>query len=240
MVAFLKSESPDYLCLQELKCSDEKYPDDIISASGYHSIVYGQKAYNGVAVLSKKPTSIIAKNFGNGTEDDPAARLLTVKAEGFTLLSAYVPNGQSVGSEKFVYKQKWLINIRDFFGKNFKPSDPLVLVGDFNIAPTDLDVYDPVGWRDHIHCTEHERQWLKNLLSFGLIDLQRMKDSVNQCFTWWDYRAGSFDRDKGLRIDMIYATMPMAKRCKEIYVVRSERGKERPSDHAPVVAVFES
>lgn len=237
LLAFLKRESPDYLCLQELKCPNDKYPYEAITNAGYHSVVFGQKAYNGVAVLSKKPTTIQSTNFLD-QDADQSARFMTVDTGDFKILNAYVPNGQSVDSEKFPYKLNWLARARAYLDIHLNPSDPIVLVGDFNIAPDDRDVYDPIAWKNHIHCTPQERDALARLLSFGFIDTMRMFQQGAGIFSWWDYRDGSFIQNKGLRIDMIYATPSLAMRCKSVRIDMDERRGEKPSDHAPVIATF--
>jgi exodeoxyribonuclease-3 len=237
--AFLERESPDYLCLQELKCSDEKFPSAALEEIGYHSAFFGQKAYNGVAVLSRKAVDILFKNFDDQVLDD-ASRSITVRTpEGFDLICGYIPNGQSVGSEKYQYKMEWMQRARAFLERHWKSTDPLIFVGDFNIAPDDRDVYDPVAWKDHIHCSTGERKALSELASFGLIDTHRIHDQSAGIFSWWDYRELSFAKNKGLRIDLVYATPPAASRCRSVRVDRDERRGDKPSDHAPVIANFE-
>ena len=237
--AFLERESPDYLCLQELKCADEKFPHEAIRETGYHAAIFGQKAYNGVAVLSREPVDILFKNFDDNAPDD-ASRSITVRTKhNFDLICAYVPNGQSLGSEKFHYKMDWLKRSRAFLAKHWKPSDRLIFVGDFNIAPDDRDVYDPVAWKEHIHCSTGERLALTEVTSFGLIDTMRMHEQSAGIFSWWDYRELSFARNKGLRIDLIYATPPAAAHCRGVRIDRDERRGEKPSDHAPVIAQFD-
>lgn len=238
LVEFLNSKSPDYLCLQELKCMNEKFPYAAIEATGYKSCVFGQKAYNGVAVLSKAPLKEISMNFQDGHEDQ-SARFLVVDAGGFYLMCAYVPNGQAIGHDKFIYKLEWLKRAKKYLQDNFKPTQKIVLVGDFNIAPDDRDVYDPIAWKDHIHCSAEERVALQNLQSFGFVDTMRIHHQDKGIFSWWDYREMSFFQNRGLRIDMIYATPKMALHCTSSTVVREMRSKERPSDHAPVIAEFD-
>jgi len=236
--AFLKRSEADYVCLQELKCSDEKFPLQAIEDAGYHAAFFGQKAYNGVAVLSRKPVEILHKNFDDRAADD-AARTITVRTpDKFDLICAYVPNGQAIGSEKFAYKLDWLKRGKAFLQRHWKPSDPLVIVGDFNIAPDDRDVYDPVGWKEHIHCSTGERTALNDFVSFGLVDTLRVLDQSAGIYSWWDYRELSFPRNKGLRIDLIYATAPLAAKCSAVAIDRDERRGEKPSDHAPVIATF--
>lgn len=235
--AFLQREQPDFVCLQELKCSDDKYPLESLSNLGYRSSIFGQKAYNGVAVLSKKPVDILFKNFDG---KDEAARSITIRTSyGFDIINMYVPNGQALGSDKYAYKLKWLKQAKHFIQSNWQPSDRLVIVGDFNIAPEDRDVYDPVAWKEHIHCSAAERAALQDLLSFGFIDTLRMHEQREGVFSWWDYRELSFPRNKGLRIDLIYATAPVAALCRSVRIDKDERQGEKPSDHAPVIAHFD-
>jgi exodeoxyribonuclease III len=237
--AFLARESPDYLCLQELKCADEKFPHSAIRDCGYHSAIFGQKSYNGVAVLSKEPVEILFKNFDDDVISD-ASRTITVRTNHrFDLVCAYVPNGQAFGSEKYLYKMQWLKRAKSFLARHWKTSDSLVLVGDFNIAPDDRDVHDPIAWKEHIHCSTEERNALAELTAFGLIDTFRMHEQAAGLFSWWDYREMSFARNKGLRIDLIYATPPAAAQCKSVRIDRDERRGEKPSDHAPVSAIFD-
>ncbi len=237
--AFLARESPDYLCLQELKCADEKFPLEAIEGTGYHAAFFGQKAYNGVAVISKEPVEILFRNFGDQHPDE-ASRVITVRTKHkFDLICVYVPNGQSIGSEKFLYKMDWLKRAKEFLNQHWTLSDRLIIVGDFNIAPDDRDVYDPLAWKEHIHCSTGERAALQDLTSFGLIDTLRMHDQSAGVFSWWDYRELSFARNKGLRIDLIYATPPAASLCRSVKIDRDERRGEKPSDHVPVIATFE-
>lgn len=237
VLAFLQRESPDFLCLQELKCTDERYPYEALDAAGYKSTVFGQKAYNGVAILSKKPVTLRHKNFGISHSDE-SARLMAIDTGTFTLINAYVPNGQAVGSEKFSYKLDWLARARQYLDRNFKASQNIVFVGDFNIAPDDRDVYDPISWKEHIHCSTPEREALSLVCGFGLVDVFRIHEQKHGIFSWWDYREMSFVANKGLRIDLIYATPPMALLCQSVRVDRDERKGEKPSDHAPVIAEF--
>ena len=237
VLAFLEREQPDYLCLQELKCPDEKFPFQAIESKGYISTVFGQKSYNGVAILSKLNVNVIARNFIDASSD-MSARFIAVDTGSIKILNAYVPNGQSIDSEKYPYKLDWLSRASAYLRGNLKPSERIVIVGDFNIAPDDRDVYDPIAWKNHIHCTQPERQALGELVSFGFVDTLRMFHQEKDLFSWWDYREGSFGLNKGLRIDLIYATPSLAMTCKSVRIDRDERKGEKPSDHAPVIANF--
>ena len=249
MLAFLERETPDFLCLQELKGADEKFPMEAVIAAGYRAEIFGQKAYNGVAILSKMKPVSVTRNFGDGV-DDPAARFLAatyeVDLEGkpqskipLTIMSSYIPNGQSIGSEKYIYKLEWFQRLRKYLDTHHTPDDLVALVGDFNVAPNDIDVYDPVAWREHIHTSIKERQGLRQVVNFGLVDTFRHLYPDEAGYSWWDYRQMSFLQNKGLRIDLIYATPPLAELCREVRVDRNERKGEKPSDHAPVIASFE-
>jgi exodeoxyribonuclease III len=239
VLSFLRREIPDYLCLQELKCSDEKFPLKELQDAGYHAAFFGQKAYNGVAVISRQPVEILFKNFDDNSPDE-AARSITVRtSHGFDLICGYIPNGQSIGSEKYLYKMDWLARARSFLDRHWTPKSPLIFLGDFNIAPEDRDVYDPIAWKDHIHCSTGEREALSRLVSFGLIDTHRIHEHGDKVFSWWDYRELSFARNKGLRIDLIYATPPAAGKCRSVRIDRDERRGEKPSDHAPVIGEFD-
>ena len=246
MLAFLDREAPDFLCLQELKGDDGKFPAEAVAGAGYRAEVFGQKGYNGVAILSRldaSPAVKVSRNFGDGV-DDPAARFIAAtyeipgSAKPLTVMSAYIPNGQSVGSEKYIYKLEWFQRLRKYLDAHHKTTDLVALVGDFNVAPADIDVYDPVAWREHIHTSTRERQGLHGVATFGLVDTWRHLYPDEPGYSWWDYRQLSFPQNKGLRIDLIYATPPLAGMCAEVRVDRNERKGEKPSDHAPVIATF--
>jgi len=239
LLAFLERERPDALCLQELKGIEEKFPFSELEATGYHASVYGQKAYNGVAVLSLKKPLEIRKNFG-AADDDEAARFIAVKLPNDVwVMSAYCPNGQAPGSEKFGYKLDWFSRLRKYLDRNHRLTDKIALVGDFNVAPEDLDVYDPVALKDHIHTTKAERSSLKQVIGFGFYDTFRLHHKEAGLYSWWDYRQNSFVQNLGLRIDMIYATPPLAEFCSASRIDRGEREGDKPSDHAPVIAEFD-
>jgi exodeoxyribonuclease-3 len=237
VVSFLERENPDYLCLQELKCQDSMFPLQKIESLGYTCAIYGQKAYNGVAILSRHKLDNITRSF-NDEVDDPAARAIAVTTPHFELASFYVPNGQAVGSEKFLYKLQWLKRAKSWLSERTSPSSPVLVVGDFNIAPDDRDVYDPILLTEHLHCSAAERHALRDFIDWGFIDLLRIHTQQSGVYSWWDYRELSFVKDKGLRIDLLYGTAPIARKCKVVRVDRNERKGDRPSDHAPVIAEF--
>ena len=238
-LAFLQRESPDLVCLQELKGVDEIFPRAEIEAAGYHAQVFGQKTYNGVAVISKGPSEIVSKSFEDGV-DDPAARFLCVRTHGIYVASAYIPNGQAVGSEKYAYKLEWLKRLRRYLDKRFTPKDPLVVAGDFNVAPEDRDVYDPESWKGQILFSDLEKAALKEVCAFGLQDTFRKFHTEGDLYSWWDYRMLGFPKNRGLRIDFVLATPPLWEKCTAARIDRDERKGSSPSDHAPVLAEFTS
>lgn len=238
VVEWLQAQQPDILVLQEIKQLTEKFPADALSDIGYHSIASGQKTYNGVAVVSKTaPVDPVTDLPGI---DDPQRRVLASTAGDVRVIDLYVPNGSEVGSEKYTYKLGWLASLHDFLKSELAEHENVVVLGDFNIAPADADVHDPEKWGEAILCSPPERQALQGLLELGLVDVFRKFDQPEKTFSWWDYRAAGFRRNAGLRIDLILASKTMADRCTASYVDKEPRAWERPSDHAPVVAEFDS
>jgi exodeoxyribonuclease-3 len=237
VLRWITAERPDVLCLQELKCADDRFPTSEFTALGYNVAVYGQPSYNGVAILSRAPLEDVQR----GMPDDVAGaqtRVITATVEGVRLVNVYIPNGSLVGSEKYDFKLGWMARLRSFLDENFWADDEVLLCGDFNVAPEDIDVHDPVLWRGKIHCSELEREALDNVKSWGFVDTFRSRVKDGGHFSWWDYRAGSFRRNAGLRIDHIWTSEPLAERCQSIWIHRDPRAWERPSDHAPVIAEF--
>lgn len=234
---WLQSQQPDVLVLQEIKQITEKFPSDALQEVGYHSIASGQKTYNGVAVISKTPPADPVTDFPD--LEDPQRRILASTVGEVRVVDLYVPNGSEVGSEKYDYKLGWLASLRTFLEAELQQHENLVVLGDFNIAPADEDVYDAEKWGDAILCSPLERKALAALLDLGLTDVFRKFDQPEKSFSWWDYRAAGFRRNAGLRIDLILTNESMAKRCTASYVDREPRSWERPSDHAPVVAEFD-
>ena len=238
VVEWLQNHEPDVLVLQEIKQLTEMFPQDELAAAGYTSLANGQKTYNGVAVISKEEPQ--DPDLELPGLDDPQRRVLAVTIGGVRVINLYVPNGSEVGSEKYQYKLGWLRALRDYLAAQLEKYDNLVVLGDFNIAPADEDVYDPEKWGEAILCSPLERAALSDLLDLGLADVFRKFDQPEKSFSWWDYRAAMFRRNAGLRIDLILTSDPMTKRCTASYIDREPRTWERPSDHAPVVAEFES
>lgn len=233
---WLDIASPDVLVLQEIKQATEKFPQDEFTTVGYHSLANGQKTYNGVAVISKSPIEDAVTDFPGF--EDPQRRILASTIDGVRVVNLYVPNGGSVGSEKYEYKLGWLAALRGFLSEELKSYEKVVVLGDFNIAPDDRDVYDPEKWGEDILCSPAERAALKEITDLGFSDVFRQFDQPKKTYSWWDYRAAGFRRNAGLRIDLILANGPMAAACQASSIDREPRTWERPSDHTPVIAEF--
>lgn len=233
---WLAAEQPDVLALQETKLQDADFPADAIRAAGYEVVYAGQKTYNGVAVLSRLPATDVITGFAG--HDDPQRRVLGATVGGVRVLDLYVPNGQAVGSDKYAYKLDWLARLAAQLETERAAHAGLVVLGDFNIAPEDCDVHDPLAWRDQILCSAPERAAFRGLLDAGFCDAFRLFGQPPQSFSWWDYRGGGFRRNLGLRIDHILLSPALAGRCTACRIDTGPRRLERPSDHAPVIAEF--
>jgi exodeoxyribonuclease-3 len=239
---WLAANPVDVLCLQELKLSDDKFPLKELEAAGYHSAVFGQKTYNGVAILSRTPARDIAKNITGFADEQSrviAATLDTPDGE-VRVVNGYFVNGQSPGSEKFDYKMKWLEGLRDWLREELLAHPRLVLVGDFNITADDRDTYDPEGLRETIHHTSEERLHFQALVKLGLTDAFRMFDQPEKSYSWWDYREMAFRRNRGLRIDHILVSEALKPLVRSCVIDKLPRKNERPSDHVPVVVELAS
>jgi len=236
VLEWLASAEPDVLVLQEIKQLTEAFDADSFEDAGYKAVASGQKTYNGVAVVSRSEATDIVTDFPGF--EDPQRRILATTIDGIRVVNLYVPNGSSVGSEKYEYKLGWLAALKEFLTAQLEAYEKLVVLGDFNIAPDDRDVYDPEKWGDDILCSPPERAALKDVINLGLIDVFRKFDQPEKTFSWWDYRAAGFRRNAGLRIDLILASEALAATCKASYIDREPRTWERPSDHTPVIAEF--
>lgn len=236
VLEWLEGEQPDLLALQETKLTDDQFPETDFLAAGYHALFSGQKTYNGVAILSRKPGTEILTDIPGLS--DPQRRVLAASYEDIRLINLYVPNGESVGSDKYQYKLTWLDRLHGWLKSELQQHAKLVVVGDFNIAPRDADVHDPVAWKDSVLCSEPEREAFERLLQLGLCDSFRRFDQPEKSFSWWDYRMNAFRRNIGLRIDHILASKRLCDHCLACRIDKTPRGWERPSDHAPVIAEF--
>ena len=235
MLAWLGRLEPDVVCLQELKGETDAFSRIEYEALGYDCAVYGQKTYNGVAILSRTELSEVRVGFDDDV-DDPQARFIAATTQGVRILCAYVPNGGEVGGPRYPYKLQWLKRLRDYLNTHESPDTPTILCGDFNVAPFDDDVAPE--WQDSVLTHPDVRVALENVRQWGFEDVVRAKHPAGGLFSWWDYRQLGFAKNKGARIDHIYATRSMAERCTEARVDRDERKGKKPSDHAPVLATF--
>ena len=230
---WLAANPVDVLALQELKLTDDKFPFEAFTQAGYAAQCFGQKTYNGVALLSRTPATEVVRNIPGFADD--MARVISANVRGIRVIGAYVPNGQEPGSDKFDYKMSWLKGLRNWIKAELVTHPQLVLMGDYNITFDDADVWDPVGLKDTIHCTEEERYHLRALMALGLHDAYRLFEQPAKSYSWWDYRNFALRRNHGLRIDHILvsdALKPLVKRCA---IDKAPRNNERPSDHAPVI-----
>ncbi len=234
---WLAASQADILCLQETKTTDENFPVDEIEAAGYHVVYSGQKTYNGVAIISKQQAADIITDVPG--LDDPQRRILGATIAGIRILNLYVVNGQEVGSEKYTHKLHWLDKVTRHISEQLQQHERFVVLGDFNIAPGDRDVYDPEAWHERILCSTPERQALRKILDLGLADTFRLFEQEAESYSWWDYRAAGFRRNRGLRIDLVLASKTLADSCRACSIDKEPRRLERPSDHTPVMAEFE-
>ncbi len=236
VLQWLAAAQPDILAVQETKTVDAQFPVEELAAAGYSAVFAGQKTYNGVAVLSKTPATEVVTdipNFG-----DPQRRILAATVDGVRVVNLYVVNGAEVGSDKYAYKLDWLANVTAWLQQQAAAYPQLVVLGDFNIAPEDRDVHDPAAWAGQVLCSDAERAALQAIQSLGLQDTFRLFTQADKSFSWWDYRAGGFRRNHGLRIDLILASQALAERCQACVIDREPRTWEKPSDHTPVIAEF--
>ena len=236
---WLQANQSDVLCLQELKLETHKFPHEIFDALGYRAAVFGQKTYNGVAIIAKKSLPEFSDVvMGVPGYEDEQRRAIAVTIGDLRVIDLYVVNGQSLESDKFQYKLRWLDAVSAWLAAERAKYQKLVLVGDFNIAPTDADVHDPVLWAGQVLCTDQERAVFKHWIDLDLVDCFRKFEHPPKTFSWWDYRMLGFPKNNGLRIDHVLASPAMANTCTECVIDRNERKGEKPSDHAPVSATF--
>ncbi|MGH8225490.1 MAG: exodeoxyribonuclease III [Gammaproteobacteria bacterium] len=234
VLAWSADAAPTFLALQETKVADAAFPTQAFAETGWHVLYAGQPTYNGVALMSREPLELVGDALPDF--DDTQRRILAASTGGLCLVNAYVPNGQTVGSDKYRYKLDWLAALTDFLRGLLKEHAELAIVGDFNIAPEDRDVHDPAAWEGSVLVSEAERKAFRALLGLGLVDSFRLFEQPEESYSWWDYRQAGFRRNRGLRIDHILMSPALAERCRAVHIDTVPRAWERPSDHTPVVA----
>jgi len=233
---WLETNPIEVLCLQETKQQDGVFPQDELQAAGYHSVFIGQKTYNGVAILSREPASDV--QMGIPDYGDEQKRVIAATFGDIRVVNVYIPNGQSVDSDKYQYKMGWLTALHGWLEQELVRYPNLVLVGDYNIAPEDRDVHDPAAWEGSILVSDAERQHFQSLLQLGLHDSFRMFEQEEKLYSWWDYRMMAFRRNRGMRIDHILISEPLVGQCKCCVIDKAPRKLERPSDHTPVTVTL--
>ena len=237
VLEFLERQNPDVVCLQETKVVDELFPKDDIEGLGYQIAYHGQKTYNGVAILSKRPIEDVVMGIP-GKEHHPEARVIAAKVEDVMLLDLYVVNGRKVGCDKYDYKLEWMSDVAEYVKESFPMTEKVVVTGDFNVTFDDRDVYDPAKWEGKIHCSDPERAALAQIMEPGLSDALRKHNQDAGVYTWWDFRTRGFKRGNGLRIDHFLLSPPAMEACSSVEVDLLARDGEKPSDHAPVICTL--
>lgn len=238
VVQWLDEHRPNVLCLQETKVQDIDFPTDAFGDIGYKYVFKGQKSYNGVAIFSRDEIKAVKIGFVDEPKDQ--ARLLKAEINGIAIVNTYIPQGYLPESEKFEYKLNWFARLRGFFDGNFRPAEPVLWLGDFNVAPEPIDVYDPEGLLGHVCFHPDVHKALKEIMEWGFIDLFRLHCDKPGQYTFWDYRMpNAVKRNRGWRLDHIMATKSLAEKCVSCYIDKKPRLAERPSDHTPIVAEFD-
>ncbi len=237
LLDWLKSTGTDVICLQETKSVDEKFPFEPIVEAGYKVEFMGEKSYNGVAIVSKHPIENVQKNFPDDPEDAPK-RLIAATIKGVRIVNTYIPNGTELWTDKFTFKLDWLQRLRKYFDETCDLNSDVLLCGDFNVAPEELDVWNVKAWEGKLHFSKPERAAIHHVKQWGFVDVFRKINGDLQEFSWWNYRQGAYPRNHGLRIDHIWTSEIMANKCVGCWIDRAPRELERPSDHTPVVAEF--
>ncbi len=231
---WIEAHEPDVLCLQETKVSDQEFPEDGFFDLDYEVEYFGQRSYNGVAIVSREPAQDVVKGFAGATDSDDR-RLIAGTFDGVRIVNIYLPNGQTVGSDKYHFKLEWMREMRAFLDQGPNPDTPLILTGDFNVAPQPGDHYDATPGDEQIFVSAPEIEAFRRFLDWGLTDALHHLDPSPKQYTWWDYRGGAWERNQGLRIDHLLVTAPLVPRLKSVTIHRDARDEERASDHVPVV-----
>jgi len=237
LLDWLDRAKPDIVCLQETKTIDENFPSAALKDVGYDSAFMGQKSYNGVAILSKHPIEDVQKNFLDDDDEAPK-RLIAATVNGIRIVNTYIPNGTELWTDKFTFKLDWLQRLRRLFDETCDSNKDVLLCGDFNVAMDELDVWSAAAMQGKLHFSKPERAAMHNVKQWGFVDLFRKINGDVQQFSWWDYRAGSWQKNQGLRIDHIWTSQSLADKCTGCWIDKSTRELTLPSDHAPVVAEF--
>jgi exodeoxyribonuclease-3 len=235
---WLDSTGTDVLCLQETKAVDENFPLEAFEEAGFKVAFMGEKSYNGVAIVSKHEISNVQKNFPDDDDDAPK-RMIAADINGIHIVNTYIPNGTKLGTDKFDFKLKWLQKLRRYFDDNCDSDKDVLLCGDFNVAMTDLDVWDVARWEGKLHFTKTEKAAMFYVKQWGFTDAYRTLNPDAQEYSWWDFRTRGFDKGEGLRIDHIWTSKSLFDKCTGCWIDRDPRGWERPSDHTTVVAEFD-
>ena len=236
IIDWLSTQQPDVLCLQETKVIDELFPAEALQEVGYESIYCGQKTYNGVAILSKSTAEDVLRQ--PAALKDEQKRCIVATIDNVRVVNVYVPNGSEVGSDKYQYKLQWLKQLHTHLKNELKLYEQLVIVGDYNIAPEDGDVHDPEAWQGSVLVSDKERNAFQAMIAMGLVDVFRQFEQAEDSYSWWDYRAAAFRRNRGLRIDHILCSEVLSQQCHSCVIDKEPRSWEKPSDHAPVIAEF--
>ena len=237
MLGWLAETGTDVLCLQETKCIDENFPYGPINDAGYQVAFFGQKSYNGVAILSKHQIEDVQKGFHDDDEESPK-RLIAATINGIRIVNTYIPNGTELWTDKFTFKLDWLQRLRKLFDETCDQAKDVLLCGDFNVAPDELDVWSIPVMQGKLHFSKPERAAIHHVKQWGFVDAFRKMNGDVQEFSWWDFRAGAWQRNHGLRIDHIWVSPSLAEKCTGCWIDKEPRQGERPSDHTPVVAEF--
>ncbi len=237
LLAWLRETGTDVVCLQETKCVDEAFPHEQLADAGYASAYFGQKSYNGVAILSKYDIGNVQKGFA---DDDPDAqkRLIAADVNGVRIVNTYIPNGTELWTDKFTFKLDWLQRLRRYFDDNYTLAENVLLCGDFNVAPDELDVWSVPVWQGKLHFSKPERAAMHYVKQWGFVDLYRKFNGDKKEYSWWDYREWAWQKNRGLRIDHIWVSPALADQATGCWIDKAPRALEKPSDHTPVVAEF--